>query len=423
MISVASELPFLTRSGFDGGFSTVRCAVMAFSAEPVSLVRTRVTISVPIRSSIRPKTLPQCAANRRARCEAGDDMSDQNPDIAITGGTGEPAVPADSLPTRASLRKAAGLRAAQSSVSEPRDARLTADATTTASTANAASAATPVRSALPATSAAPPKAARAAQSAANATTVKRTVRSRWRGIRSTVIMALVVPGIFGTVALPAYAFETTPEAAATAEGETGAQSLIVNDWTAETVSRDSYTATTPEELSASKAALAAAAAQAASAAAKAKNGTSSSSAGAYTGPAGAWVRPVGGSISSPYGPRGLICNGAGCSNSFHDGIDFSGSCGTPVGAVSAGRVTFVGNAGSYGNRVIVDHGGGIESIYGHLQGGSYRVSVGDTVEPGTIVAGIGATGVVTGCHLDLKISVNGSFTSPAPFLASRGLKL
>lgn len=332
-------------------------------------------------------------------------MSYPNPDIAPTGGTGEPAATADALPTRASLRKAAGLRAAQAAANEPQVDLLAA---TTAPTA------------VP-TPAMPPKAARSAQATAPAVT--RTARSRWRGIRSTVIMALVVPGIFGTIALPAYAFETTPEAAAAAQGETGAQSLIVNDRTAETVSRDSYTATTPEELSASKAALAAAAAQAASAASQAKNATNSSSAEAYTGPAGAWVRPVSGSISSPYGPRGLICNGAGCSNSFHDGVDFSNGCGTPIGAVSAGRVTFVGNGGAYGNRVIVDHGGGIESIYGHLQGGSYRVSVGDTVAPGTIVASVGATGVVTGCHLDLKISVNGSFTNPVPFLASRGLKL
>ncbi len=328
-------------------------------------------------------------------------MSNPNLDAAQNGGTGEPAA----FPTRASLRKAAGVRAAQSGASQPVDLLASTTAPTTAPTLSLA-----------------PKPARAA--AASSPAVTRTLRSRWRSIRSTVIVALVVPGMFGTIALPAYAFESTPEAAAAAADQTGAQSLIVNDWTAETVSRDSYTATTPEELSASKAALAAAAAQAAQAASRASNSNSSSSSvGAYTGPAGAWVRPVSGSISSPYGPRGLICNGAGCSNSFHDGIDFSNGCGTPVGAVSAGRVTFVGNGGAYGNRVIVDHGGGIESIYGHLQGGSYRVSVGDTVAPGTIVASVGATGVVTGCHLDLKISVNGSFTNPVPFLASRGLKL
>lgn len=343
-------------------------------------------------------------------------MSDQNPELAPQGGTGDPAGSAGSFPTRASLRKAAGLRAAAPVTSETRTAATEFGAKPVARVAS------PVAQKKPAA----PKAAPNTSAAKPVTSV-----SRWRNIRSTVIMALVVPGIFGTMALPAYAFETTPDATVAPVHDTGAQSLIVNDWTAESVSRDSYSATSPEELQATKAALAAAAAEAAAAAARAANKTSSKSNSysdstpveEYTGPAGAWIRPVGGKISSAYGPRGLICNGAGCSNSFHDGVDFSGSCGTPIKAVSAGRVTFVGAAGSYGNRVIVDHGGGVESIYGHLQGGSYRVSVGDLVEPGTIVAGIGATGVVTGCHLDLKISVNGSFTNPVPFLANRGLQL
>ncbi|MFU8947290.1 M23 family metallopeptidase [Mycetocola zhadangensis] len=262
--------------------------------------------------------------------------------------------------------------------------------------------------------------------------------SRWRSIRSLVVMALVVPGMFGTIALPAYAFETTPAATTSPVYDTGAQSLIVTDWAGETVARDSYSATTPEELSAAKAALAAAAAQAAAAAraASAKSSAGSSGSGGYSysasdpelaaflvGKTDTWIRPVAAGISSPYGPRGLICNGAGCSNSFHDGIDFGTSCGTPVKAVSAGRVTFTGNAGSYGNRVIVDHGNGVASIYGHLQNGSFKVSVGDLIEAGTVVAGVGATGVVTACHLDLKIGINGSFTSPVPYLASRGLRL
>lgn len=259
-----------------------------------------------------------------------------------------------------------------------------------------------------------------------------------------VIVALVVPGIFGTIALPAYAFETTPAATTAPVYDTGAQSLIVNDWAGESVARDSYSATTVEELSAAKAAAAAAAAQAAAAAraaqAKASSGSSGSmgsrGSGGYpystsdpelaaflTGKSDTWIRPVAASISSPYGPRGLICNGAGCSNSFHDGIDFGTSCGTPVKAVSAGRVTFTGNAGSYGNRVVVDHGNGVASIYGHLSTGSFKVSVGDLIEAGTVVAGVGATGVVTACHLDLKIGINGSFTSPVPYLASRGLRL
>lgn len=286
------------------------------------------------------------------------------------------------------------------------------------------------------------KVARRARIEHSAAAVPKTKRaqgeSRWRSIRSTVIMALVVPGLFGTVALPAYAFETTPAATTAPVYDTGAQSLIVSDWEGENIARDAYSATTPEELSAAKAALAAAAAQAAAAtrAASAKSASGSGSSGSYSqgatdpelaaflvGKSDTWIRPVSASISSPYGPRGLICNGAGCSNSFHDGIDFGISCGTPVKAISAGRVTFTGNAGSYGQRVIVDHGGGVSSIYGHLQTGSFKVSAGDLIEAGTVVAGVGATGVVTACHLDLKIGINGKFTSPVPYLASRGLSL
>jgi murein DD-endopeptidase MepM/ murein hydrolase activator NlpD len=62
-------------------------------------------------------------------------------------------------------------------------------------------------------------------------------------------------------------------------------------------------------------------------------------------------------------------------------------------------------------------------VYGHLQSGSFRVGVGSHVNAGAVVASVGATGVVTGCHLDLKIQVNGSHTNPAPFLRSRGVSV
>lgn len=266
---------------------------------------------------------------------------------------------------------------------------------------------------------------------------------RYHRMRVAVTMGLIVPGIFGTVALPAFAIpgeEVPTQVNAMLSGDV--QSLTVSSVALKTaVVRDKYSATTAEELAAAAAAKAAAAAAAAAAAqaaavkaaaqANAKESgigtryTESDSAqtGLYTGPAGAWQRPVSGPISSPYGPRRVICNGGGCSNGFHDGVDFSNTCGTPVRAVSAGRVTFVGSAGAYGQRVIVDHGGGVESIYGHLLSGSFRVSVGDLVSGGTNVASVGATGVVSGCHLDLKIRINGSFTNPAPFLRDRGVSM
>jgi len=318
------------------------------------------------------------------------------------------------LPTRRSLRAAA----ASATPQEP----ITSE---------------PARSPLAATtvSAAPPVKARVAPSAAKPRAA--AAPPLWKSIRSLLIVAVAVPAIFGTVALPAYAFTSEESPAVAAIHDTGAQSLTVSNWTRPELGRDGYSATTVAELESAKAAKAAA--EAAAAAAKlaaTRSATRSSAASDYTynatdadlaaflvGRSDIWQRSVPGSISSPYGPRGLICNSAGCSNSFHDGVDFSGSCGTPVKAVSAGRVTFTGSAGAYGQRVIVDHGGGVESIYGHVQTGSFKVSPGQLIEAGTVVASIGATGVVSGCHLDLKIRLGGDFTNPVPYLASRGLKL
>jgi murein DD-endopeptidase MepM/ murein hydrolase activator NlpD len=246
-------------------------------------------------------------------------------------------------------------------------------------------------------------------------------------------MGLIVPGIFGTLALPAFAVpgeEAPTQVNAMLSGDV--QSFTVSSAVLRSdVVRDGYSATTAEELAAAAAAKAAAAAQAAAAQAAAQAKASGSglrnsendSSDVFTEAPGGWQRPVSGPISSPYGPRRVICNGGGCSNGFHDGVDFSEPCGTPVRAVSAGRVTFVGSAGAYGQRVIVDHGGGVESIYGHLQSGSFRVSEGELVDGGTTVAAVGATGVVSGCHLDLKIRINGSFTNPTPFLRARGVSM
>ncbi|MET4637871.1 peptidoglycan DD-metalloendopeptidase family protein [Mycetocola sp. 2940] len=351
------------------------------------------------------------------------------------------------LPTRRSLRAAARSAA---SVPAAQDADVapveqapseTAEPTEAAKPVLMVDAQGPTPPALPTmapSASAPSRARLAARVAATpppASARTAPTQSRWKSIRSLLVVAIAVPAIFGTVALPAYAFTSEETAAIAPIHDTGAQSLTVPNWTRPVLARDGYSATTAEELAAAAAAKAAAEAAAAAAAAAAQLAASrASDAGGYynandtdlsafVGGGGSWIRPVPGGISSPYGPRGLICNSAGCSNSFHDGTDFSGACGTPIKAVSAGRVTFIGSAGAYGQRVIVDHGGGVESIYGHVQSGSFKVSVGQLVEAGTVVASIGATGVVSGCHLDLKIRLGGSFTNPVPFMAGKGVNL
>lgn len=242
--------------------------------------------------------------------------------------------------------------------------------------------------------------------------------ARWRSLRSPAIIALAIPALLGTVALPAYAFSpgtgstaqiANANAALTTDAKAAQSFTVSDDVTLAEVERDGYSATSAEELEQTYAAAG-------------YIYDSASALAGYLAPStSGWWRPLPGEITSKYGPRGLICNGAGCSSSFHEGMDFGGACGTPIKAAATGTVSFTGNAGAFGNRVIIDHGDGLQTIYGHLLSGSYSVSVGDVVEGGTVIAEVGATGVVSGCHLDLKVAVNGEHTNPAPFLRERGV--
>ncbi|WP_445997122.1 M23 family metallopeptidase [Okibacterium fritillariae] len=247
------------------------------------------------------------------------------------------------------------------------------------------------------------------------TSTRKGLRERLRSTRSTFAVALVIPGLVGTFALPAYALAPTATGTVDAIGQpitrtADGQSLTVAQTVAQAdLARDTYDATSKADLST---------AQRAAGFAFASGGALSD----YTAPSETgWWRPAPGAITSPYGPRSLICNGVGCSNSFHEGIDFGGACGTPVKAASDGLVTFVGNAGAFGNRVIIKHNDTEETIYGHLLSGSFQVAVGDVVTGGQYIADIGATGVVSGCHLDLKVQINGEHTDPAVFLRSKGV--
>ena len=100
---------------------------------------------------------------------------------------------------------------------------------------------------------------------------------------------------------------------------------------------------------------------------------------------------------------------------MHTGIDLAGACGTAVFAAGAGIVTEAGwSQYGGGNRVVVDHGGGIQSTYNHLN--SIAVSVGQQVGAGAQIAGVGTTGNSTGCHLHYEVMENGQTVDPAPYL-------
>jgi len=120
---------------------------------------------------------------------------------------------------------------------------------------------------------------------------------------------------------------------------------------------------------------------------------------------GRFLWPIVGQITSPYGWRG---------REFHAGIDICQSKGAPVRASNSGTVTFAGWRGGYGNLVIINHGGGIETYYAHNS--SLLVSVGQQVEKSQQIATVGSTGRSTGPHVHFEIRVNGSPVNPMEYL-------
>lgn len=116
---------------------------------------------------------------------------------------------------------------------------------------------------------------------------------------------------------------------------------------------------------------------------------------------------------SPFGYRvSPITGGLG---EFHRGQDYAAQCGTSVAAAASGTVTFAGwHPYGGGNRVVVDHGNGLETTYNHLS--SFNVTVGQKVSRGDSVALSGTTGASTGCHLHFEVMVNGDVVDPTGWL-------
>ena len=99
---------------------------------------------------------------------------------------------------------------------------------------------------------------------------------------------------------------------------------------------------------------------------------------------------------------------------FHAGIDFGASYGSTIRAAEGGKVIFAGWYGGYGNTVIINHGGGITTLYGHSS--KLYVSQGKTVKPGEAIAAVGSTGLSTGPHLHFEVRQDGEPVDPMAYL-------
>lgn len=118
----------------------------------------------------------------------------------------------------------------------------------------------------------------------------------------------------------------------------------------------------------------------------------------------AW--PLLGEITSFFGPR---------EGEFHHGLDIAGDPGDPVRAAQDGEVVFAGWLGVYGRTVMLDHGSGNKTLYGHLR--EVLVGVGDFVEKGEIIARVGSSGRTTGPHLHFELRQGDRAVNPLPYLS------
>ena len=120
-----------------------------------------------------------------------------------------------------------------------------------------------------------------------------------------------------------------------------------------------------------------------------------------------WPCPSSERVTSDYGPRTSPTNGA---SSNHKGIDIGAAYGADIVAADGGTVLVATYSSSGGNYVIIDHGGGLCTVYMHAS--SLTVSAGQTVSKGQVIAKVGSTGISTGNHLHFGVTLNGVYVSP-----------
>ncbi len=127
---------------------------------------------------------------------------------------------------------------------------------------------------------------------------------------------------------------------------------------------------------------------------------------------GRFQRPVsGGRLTSNFGYR---VHPIYRTKRFHGGVDFAAASGTPIKAADSGVVIYAGWYGGYGNAVVIDHGAGLATVYGHAS--RLYVRVGQMIQKGQRIAAVGSTGVSTGPHLHFEVRLQGRVVNPLGYL-------
>ncbi len=137
-------------------------------------------------------------------------------------------------------------------------------------------------------------------------------------------------------------------------------------------------------------------------------------------PDGPWRMPAAGALTQPFGPTDLALEPAAVWRGvayahFHSGVDIAAPWGTPVVAPADGRVVFVGRMSDGAEVVVLAHPGGRVSVFAHLAdaaGYAPLVAAGDRVTRGQRIGSVGATGLVTGAHVQWSAYVGGVLVDP-----------
>lgn len=138
-----------------------------------------------------------------------------------------------------------------------------------------------------------------------------------------------------------------------------------------------------------------------------------------------WAKPSSAAITSPWGPREVVCtSGSGCDSGFHHGDDFAAACGTPFYAASGGTVASITYGGLAGDQIVINYGsGGISTAYSHMFDNGIFVQVGQPVVAGQNIGAMGSSGDSTGCHLYFEYRIDNVTVDPVPAMQGHGITL